>query len=259
MISGIQLKVLIKDLEINRAHVTINHDRRYSYSHALITVNNADRIIEKEVFMGDSVSIYYGYRGQSLTEYLGTILRVMPEKDNVFITVVGLAYPGKKLIKQTWQNETPSAIIKYCLNEIGIEPGRIDEPGCTIETFVASNFTIFHLAVLLRDICHRSYGMDMNGWDLFMDSTGRMNWGDFVEDIADIPVLETGKEMVTHNPSGFGNLDSFVEAFMIPWFKDSMNFKLIDESRGVNQVYRAFAVEHEVSEKVRTRIGYEIK
>jgi len=257
MISGIQLKIFIRDLEINRAHVSIRYDRRSSYSNALVTVNNADRSAETEINTGDDVSIYYGYRGKKLSEYIGNVLRVYPEKDQVVISIVGQEYPGKRLIKQTWLNETPSAIIQYCLNEIGMKVGRVDEPGCMLDKFVSSNYTVYHIAFLLKDICKRSYGMNMNGWNLFMDSNGAINWGNFVESIDEIPVLETGVEMVVHNPTGSkGYLGNYVEALLIPWFKDSMEFRLIDDSRGIDKVCRAVTVEHEITEKTRTRIGY---
>jgi len=257
MISGIQLKIFIRELEITRAHVSIRYDRRSSFSVAMITVNNVDRNVASEINMCDDISIYYGYRGQALTEYTGNVLRVLPEKDQITIVVVGKEFPGRKTIKQVWLNETPSAIIQYCLNEVGMEMGRIDEPGCMLEKFVSSGFTIFHIASLLKDICSRSYGMDMRGWDLFMDASGKMNWGCFAEEVDAIPVLETGVEMIVHNPSGAtGYLENYVEAFLIPWFKDSMEFRLIDDSRGIDSVYRAVSVSHEISDKARTRIGY---
>ena len=259
MISGIQLTVQIGDYEFTRSHVFIRYDRRDFISTANIILSDADRSAESKIEEGQEVSILFGFRSGDHGRFKGIVWKKRIDKDCVEITVIGMENPGRKKIKQTWINETPESIISYSLADAGFSIGRIDSTGCTFEKFVSSNHTIVDIARICASVCYRSYGVNMSRWDLWMDGEGKVNWGNFSNPANELPVIETGKGLIEHKPSQMKCFDSLVFSFLMPDFMHSMDFQLIDRSRGIDAVYRALMVEHELTDKARTVIGYDSK
>jgi len=257
MISGINLNAVVGNFEIQRLHAKLNYDRKKIFSTAEIKISDIDRSLENIIKKEDDAILYYGFRNGVQSSFKGTVSSIAVESDSIVLHIIGKEklFQTTKII-QTWLNETPESIIKYAISNAGLEVGRIDSTGCVFPKFISSNFNVWEIAWLCRYQCEKTYNIKMDDWDLWLDSCGKVNWGDFSETIEKIPVIETSKGLINHQPANVGYQQKIVESFLLPGFIHSMDFRLIDDSREINKVYRAISVEHEISSHARTKISY---
>jgi hypothetical protein len=95
----------------------------------------------------------------------------------------------------------------------------------------------------------------MSRWALWLGDDG-VNWGDFDEP-GQVPVVATGAGLIRHLPGGGAYGRSVVVTFLIPYFAANMAFRLRDQRRGVDSLFRAQTVIHSITpDMARTCIEY---
>ena len=260
MIDGLGINIRIGDFEVIRTPgVRIESERHSALTRMGIVLPDADRMLFKSISKGDAVEISMGYRDEEPALWSGTVSHLKPgnTKDQIHVAVVGPELPlVKTKVIQSWENESPEAIIKWAIGQAGLQVGQIDSPGCVFPRFSAANITIWDLSALCERTCQNSFNIDMSRWALWVDNDGKVNWGDF-DAAGDIHVIETGAGLIRHTPSDALNNHSVIETFLKPGLRHSMTFKLNDSIRGVSGSYRALRVLHKMqNNRIRTFIGY---
>jgi hypothetical protein len=206
------------------------------------------------------VYIRFGYRDQEPGTWTGSVelAKTGKTKDQFEISAVGTELPlTTHRVKQSWENETPEAIIRWAVNSAGLQLGRIDSPGVTFPRFSAANIPVWQVVKQCSRTCAQSFGLDMSKWALWNGSNG-VNWGDFDEESTQIPVVATAAGLIEHRPAdGKNAMLGQVTTFLLPNFRDSMVFRLTDTRRGVDEYLRALEVSHVITpSSARTIIAY---
>ena len=259
MISGVRTHIFIDGIEIIRApHVCIESERDLPLSLAEVTLPDPQGEYFKSIKIGGDVDIRLGYRNEEPAVWKGTVLSRRPgTNDQVLINAVGEDLPlSVTHITQSWENETPEAIIKWAIGEAGMGVGRIDSPGVVFPRFTASCIPVWQVARQCAHTCQKAFGIDMSKWALWMGKDGNINWGDFDEQ-GDVPEIETGAGLIKHSPDNGTRALNMVETFLIAGLRHSLKFRLVDTRRGIDNEFRALRVKHEIKDRsVRTFIWY---
>lgn len=257
--AGIRTHIFIGSLEILRTPRTwVEFKRHAPLSRAGITLPDPKGEYSRKIAQNDSVEIRLGYRDQEPDIWRGKVKWVNQiNKDQIEIGAVGLEYPlSETKITESWENETPEAIVKYVIGKTGLLVGTIYPTGVVLPRFVASNIPVWQVARQVEHTCQKAFGMDMSGWALWMDKDGNVNWGDFIKS-GDIPVIATGNGLIKHLPATDSFPFNMVETFLIAGFRASRKFRLKDTKRGIDAELRALTARHEVTpNSVRTFIQY---
>jgi len=261
-INGLNLHITVGDLEVYRApHWWIESIRHYPLGRAGITLPDPARSLYKSVAIGDRVSIATGYRDQPMTAWNGTVSAIGPgaTDDQLEIRAIDAAVPlTTTLVTQSWENETPEAIVAWAVRTAGLTPGRIDPTGVVIPRTVASGIPVWQLCNQLKETCRRAFGLNMERWSLWLGSVG-VNWGDFDESAATVEI-RTGANLISHNPTDWRSGMSRIETWLLPALSHSCRFQLRDERRGIDTEHRAIRVRHEgTPERIRTFIWYGVE
>lgn len=257
--SGIRTHIIIKDYEVLRCpYVRIKSGRLYPLSSADIILNDADRKVSTTIKKGDNALIKFSYRDQEATDWMGTVTSILPgnTKDQTLLVCTGIELPlSTTCITESWENETPEAIVKYSLETAGFKINRIDSPGINFDRFVASNIPVWQVVKQAAYTCEKSYNINMQKWALWIGKDGA-NWGDFDES-CNIPIIQTGHGLIKHMRANGKYNYSIIETFLMPDFKSSMIFRIIDKYRKVKEYNRALHVCHSITDtKARTHIVY---
>ena len=260
-ITGIRTHIFIGKLEIFRCpECSIHYSRHSHLSWAEILLPDPGGNLFRTFKANDPVVIRMGYRDRVPDEWTGTISKLAPpnNRDQILVKAVGMERPlSDTRIVQSWENETPEAIVTWAIGQSGLGAGKIDATGVTFPRFVASNIPVWQLARQCEHTCLKAFGLNMNGWALWMDSNEKVNWCSSDEQ-ADIPVIETGSTLIRHLPAtGLQTGLNLVETFLMPGFKRCMKFRLRDKIRGIDQIFSSLAVRHAIKPtSVRTFIKY---
>jgi hypothetical protein len=259
MITGLRTHIFIGSIEVLRAPGVFMHfERHVPLSRVGITLPDPAGELYKEINNGDNVEVRLGYRDEDPDIWTGSVSYKRPgTRDQIVVNAVGEELPlSTTFITQSWENETPEAIIKWAIGQAGMEAGAIDSPGVVFPRFVAACAPVWQVACQCAHTCQKAFGIDMSKWALWMGADGKIYWGDFDEP-GDTPVIETGAGLIKHSPDG-GDLSwSTVETFLTAGFRHSMKFRLVDTRRDIDDEFRALQVRHEVKERsVRTFIRY---
>jgi len=260
-ITGIRTHIFIGNLEIFRCpECSIHYSRHSHLSCVEILLSDPGGNLFKTFKASDPVIIRIGYRDQVPDEWTGTISKIAPpnKRDQILVKAVGMERPlSDTRIIQSWENETPEAIVTWAIGQAGLDVGKIDSPGVIFPRFIASNIPVWQLARQCEHTCRKAFALDMRGWALWMGSDGIVNWCRSDEDV-DIPVIETGSTLIRHLPAtGLQTGLSLVETFLMPGFKRCMKFRLKDNARGIDQIFSSLAVRHVIKPaSVRTFIKY---
>lgn len=255
--TGIRTHIFIGNLEILRTpRVCLYFERHKPLSRACIALPNARGDVG--ITLDDPVEIRLGYKDKEPAVWRGQVAHINTvNKDQIDVGVVGLEVPlAKTRITETYENETPEAIVKNVINQTGLAAGQIYSTGVVIPRFIASNIPVWQVVRQVEYTCQKAFGLDMSGWGLWMGSDGLVNWGNFDES-AEIPVIATGDKLIRHLPANDSFSLNTVETFLLPGFRASQKFRLKDTKRGIDAEFRALAVEHKVtSRSMRTVIQY---
>lgn len=213
----------------------------------------------RRISVGAAVSLVMGYRNGAPATWTGTVEWLRPgTEDQLELGLVGPEKAFSARFTSAWIDEVPEAILRWALDRAGITVGRLDSPGMVLPRFSVANETLWALSEKLELTCQRAFGLDASAWSLWMDAQGRAQWGDFDDPNQDsILVVATGNNLIAHNPATDASGLSEVETWLLPGLMHSQVFRLVDTRRGVNDVFRALAVRHEVDEgRARTIIQY---
>jgi len=255
IIKGIITHIKVGKYELIRSpKLKILAGRYAPFSCVEVTVSDPKAMLGN-INKNDEINILYGHKGGLQNTWAGSVRSVCTNKDQSIIYAVGNEKLLSCQITQSWNNETPEAILTYAANFSGININKIDSPGCVFQHFVASNISIWELAKQLEYTCRESFNIDMENWVIWLGQNG-LNWGNFIE-AADIPVISSGKNLIEHKADNDDFGFNYVETFLLPCFWHSMIFRLVDVKRKIDARYQAIRVNHEISnKKVRTFIWY---
>lgn len=213
----------------------------------------------KSVAVPAALEIAYGYRGQESAFWSGQAIstRLYPAADLIEFRAVDQSSPlATTTITQSWENESPEAIVTWAIRQAGFTPGRIGVTGLVLPRFVASAIPVWQVAEQAAATCQRAFDLDMSRWALWLGLDGRVNWGDFDEP-GPVPEIATGAGLIKHSPDlSIAGLHR-VETFLLPGLMHSQLFRLRDSKRGIDATFRALRVSHRgTPDQVRTFIWY---
>lgn len=260
-IDGIVIRASVAGREYLRLpRLWLSSVRHAPLTRAGLTLPDPDGGEIRRIASGDAVSLVFGYRNGSPATWTGTVEWVRPgTEDQVELGLVGAekVFAATRLT-QAWRDEAPEAILRWALTRAGIPAGRIDSPGVVLPRFAVSNETVWALAEKLELSCQRAFGLDFDAWCLWMDGDGEAQWGDFDDPgQSTVFTVATGNNLIAHTPATDAAGLSEVETWLIPGLRHTQQFRLMDTRRGVNAVFRALDVRHEVdSGRARTFIRY---
>lgn len=259
-LSGIRAHVFIGGVEVLRTPgVWVESARHRPVGRAGVTLPDPDGAVFRSVAKGDAVEIRMGYRDETPAVWQGAVAwrRRGATGDQVEIGAVGPDVPLSTVrIVQAWSDEAPEAIVRWAVQRTGLPAGRIDSPGCTLPRFVASDIPVWQVARQCAQSCDRGFGIDMRAWALWMGADGAVNWGDFDEP-GEVPVIATADMLIAHTPAEDATSLHRVETFLLPGLRHSQVFRLRDRRRGIDALFRALLVRHELMEtRARTYISY---
>lgn len=260
-ITGIRTHIFIGGTEVYQCpRAWIESVRHRPLSRAGITLPDALGEWYRSISPGTAVEIRLGYRDQAPATWQGTVAWVKHghTKDQITVGAVGVERPlCETLILQSWEDETPEAILKWAIGQAGLTAGRIDSPHVTFPRFVASDIPVWQVARQCAHTCRRAYDLEkMRRWAFWMGADGEVNWGDFDEPGV-TPVIATAAGLIRHKPASDALGLNEVETFLLPAFRHSMLFRLVDSRRGIDDTFRALVVRHSIRpHAVRTFIRY---
>lgn len=262
-INGIRTHIIVGNIEILRCpHLMIESVRRNPLPRFEVTLPDPKGDISRTIKLGEAMNIGLGYRDKAPAIWNGTVKAVRPgNKDQIIISGVGRDDELLKLttICQSWENETPEAIVKYAAAQTGLPLARIDSPGVHFPRFVSSTIPVWQLARQAAETCQRGFDLDMSAWKMWLGPDG-IHWGDHDQPSRIGPIIETGAGLIKHSPANDPDALSQVETFLLPDLMHSRAFILIDNKRGINDRFRALEVRHIVKEtSARTHIRYGVE
>lgn len=257
--SGVRIDITIGRNEVLRSPRWYIQSERGKYlGRAGITLPDPERELWKSIQKGDAVEICLGYRNHDPVFWQGTVAGCGPgeTKDQVEIIAIDSALPlTTTYIVQSWENETPEAIVKWAIGQSGLQVGQIDVIGMVLPRFVASNIPVWQVARQAEYSCYKAFGIDMSDWAFWLGANG-VNWGNFDEP-GDIALIATGGGLIDHVPADGPGALSKVETFLLPDLMHSRRIHLQDDYRGIDGTFRALRVRHEgTPDRVRTCIWY---
>jgi hypothetical protein len=260
-IAGINIRIRLGGREVQRApRWWIDSERHAPLGRAGVTLPDPGGEIFRGGVLGAALEIRLGYRGRVPATWSGTVTGICPgrTRDQVEIVAVdGAVLLSRVRILQSWENETPEAIIAWSVRQAGLPVGRIDRPGVILPRFAASHVPVWQVARQAAHSCQGAFDLDMRRWALWRGADGAVHWGDFDEPGA-VPAIATGAGLIGHAPVTDASAGlSRVESFLLPDLRHSRLFRLRDVRRGVDGSYRALRVRHEGEpDKARTHIWY---
>ncbi|BCS55203.1 hypothetical protein [Geobacter sp. SVR] len=258
-ISGIRLDITIGDLQVYRAPGWwIDSQRHYPLGRAGITLPDPEGDLYRTIAIGDAVTIRLGYRNQVPAEWTGTVTGRYPgaTADQLEVVATDRSLPlATTRIMQSWENESPEAIVAWAIRQAGLAFGTISSPGVQLPRVSAANIPVWQLVQQLQHSCSQAFGLDMSGWALWMGKAG-VNWGNHDEP-GDVVTIATTDNLIDHRPQDWPRGLSLIEAFLLPDLSHSRRFRLQDDRRGIDALHRAVRVRHEgTPDRCRTYVWY---
>lgn len=261
-ISGVRIDITIGDLEIYRSpRWWIESLRHFPLGRAGITLPDPDGELYQTIKTGDAVTITLGYRNQVPTTWNGTVSSISPGEtyDQVEIRAVDGSLPlAKTLILQSWENETPEAIIKWAIQQAGLQVGKIGETGMILPRASAGNIPVWQLIQQIKQSCREAFDLDMSSWALWLGKDG-INWGDSDEP-GDTVTIASSANLINHKPVDSITGMSQIETYLLADLTHSRLIRLQDDRRSIDKVHRALRVRHEgTPDRVRTFVWYGVE
>jgi hypothetical protein len=258
-IDGINLDITIGDLEVHRApRWWIESLRHFPLGRAGITLPDPDGALYQTIKAGDAVTITAGYRNQAPVTWSGAVSGRYPGEtsDQLHIRAVdGSAPLTNTRIIQSWENETPEALVAWAIRQAGLTVGRIGETGMVIPRASAGTIPVWQLVQQIKGTCREAFGLDMDNWALWLGRDG-VNWGDFNEP-GDTVTIATAANLIKHSPIDCSTGMSMIETYLLADLSHSRLVRLQDDRRGIDAVHRALRTRHEgTPERVRTFVWY---
>lgn len=261
-INGINLDIAIGDLEIYRSpRWWIESLRHFPLGRAGITLPDPAGELYQTIKIGDPVTISLGYRNQVPTTWSGTVSNRYPGEtpDQLEIRATDGSLPlSKTTIKQSWENETPEALIAWAIRQTGLPVGRIGETGMVLPRAAAGTIPVWQLVQQIKQSCRDAFGLDMSKWALWLGKDG-VNWGDFDEP-GDTVTIASDANLIDHQPTDWTTGMGKIETWLLADLSHSRLIRLQDDRRGIDTVHRVLRVRHEgTPDRVRTFAWYGVE
>lgn len=258
-LSGIRVDITVGNLEFHRAPAWwIESLRGYPLGRAGITLPDPSGDLHRAITVGDAVTLEFGYRSAQTVVWSGTVTQVYPgeTRDQLEVRAVDAAQLlTTTRVIQSWENETPEAIVTWAVRQTGLPLGVIEPTGVVIPRFIASNCPVWQLVRQVAQSYCDAFGIEMDGRALWLGRDG-VNWADRDEP-GDVPVIATGAGLIDHEPATAGTAMSWVETWLLADLSHSRLVHLSDDRREIDETFRAHRVRHEgAPERVRTFIWY---
>ncbi|MFH2064991.1 MAG: hypothetical protein ABIK15_07330 [Pseudomonadota bacterium] len=259
-IAALNTEIQIGNYQANRCpRVWIAGTRNAPLTRYGVTLPDPAGDLYRSIRKGDLAAIRIGYRDEGAALWEGTVdwKSRGTTQDQIEVGIAGQDLPfSNTIITQSWENESPEAIVKWAIAQAGMTAGRIDSPGVIFPRFSAPEIPVWQVARQCAYTCLYAFGIDMNGWAFWLGADNKVNWGNFDED-GDMPVIATGAGLIRHLPSETKTGLSEIETFLLADFRHSMRFRLIDERRGMDTEFRALGVLHDIKpDQARTYLRY---
>jgi len=261
-ISGVRVDITIGDLEVFRApHWWVESLRHYPLGRAGITLPDPTGELYLAINTGDPVTISLGYRNQVPTVWSGTVTLRYPGEtsDQLEIRAVdGAKALTATTIQQSWENETPEAIVAWAIRQSGLPVGRIGETGMVLPRVAASRIPVWQLVAQVKNSCRDAFGLDMSRWALWLGRDG-VNWGDFDEP-GDTVQIASSTNLINHDPTDWRSGMGIIESWLLADLTHSRRLNLVDDRRGIDAVHRAQRIRHAgTPDRVRTFAWYGVE
>lgn len=261
-ISGVRVDITIGELEVFRAPSWwIESLRHYPLGRAGITLPDPTGELYQSIKPNDPVSISLGYRNQAPVTWSGTVAIRFPGQtaDQLEIRCIDGSRPLTEIrVKQSWENETPEALIAWAIRQTGLNVGRIGATGMVLPRISAANIPVWQLIRQVKQSCREAFDLDMSKWALWLGKNG-VNWGDFDEP-GDTVSIATAENLIDHEPNDFYSGMGKIETYLLADLYHSRLIRLVDDTRNIDSVHRAIRVRHEgTPDRVRTFAWYGVE
>lgn len=261
-INGIRTHLIIGSIEILRCpRLVIISSRRTPMWTFEITLPDPIGNLFRSVKSDDIAKIAIGYRDKDPVLWTGTVKAVRPgNKDQIVVSGVGHddELLNTTTVCQSWENETPEAIIRYAASLPGLPIAQIDSPGVIFPHFIASTVSMWQLVRQVNETCQHAFDLDMSAWKFWLGPDG-IHWGDH-DQSGTVPTIATGTGLIKHLPADNPAALSEVETFLLPGLMHSRVFGLVDNKRGINDQFRALEVRHMIEDtSARTHLSYGVE
>lgn len=258
-ISGVRISITIGDLDVYRSpRWWIESLRHFPLGRAGITLPDPTGELFRAIKKNDPVTIELGYRNQAATTWSGTVTNIYPGEtaDQLEIRAVDGSKPLSTIaIRQSWENETPEAIVAWAIKQAGLSVGKIGGTGMVLPRASAGNIMVWQLIQQIKESCRTAFDLDMSNWALWLGRDG-VNWGDFDEP-GDTITIASASNLINHQPIDSATGMSMIETYLLADLSHSRLVRLQDDRRGIDAVHRALRVRHEgTPDRVRTFVWY---
>lgn len=258
MIAGMKLHIDVDGSEVTRCpRLVLRSIRHTPLSMADIHVPDPDGSAARMLLPGAPVTITYGYRGGDFASWTGTIQgssRV--KRDQICLHANGKDLPlVTSCVRECYADESSIAIAGHLLGHTGLPVAKVDIPNESIPHFPVSSLPVWEAVRQLMHTLQRSFGHYMRRSALWLGTDG-LYLGD-LDEAGNIPVVETGQNLIKHSPATLKDGFHVVETFLLPGMSHSRLFELKDSRLNVTQQYRALEVRHVLEPKrMRTFLHY---
>ncbi|MCP3922989.1 MAG: hypothetical protein GY714_10425 [Desulfobacterales bacterium] len=256
---GLEFKITVGELEFfDIQKVWVESSRYRPISLAGIVVADTSREVSKQVKKQDIVSIEFGHKEKEKVSWTGVVTKIKPTDkiDEIEICASANLELIKTLVNESYENETPGAIVKNAINKSGLVPGAIEDPGIALKHFTADSIPVWQVAQQCLNTCRLSNNLPLENWALWTGKDEKINFsGDFEK-----PGIEiTFEDYLIRNSLNCGYGRHRIEALLLPELHSSMEFLMNDSLRDFEWLCNALDVRHEiVGPKARTIIDYKV-
>jgi hypothetical protein len=254
---SIGLEAQIGPLKFNRLPKFWLLSRRHApLTLAGVSFPDPDGSLYPYVAKGQAAVISFGYLEADWSIFQGLVESKNQAGGQVEVEIVGL---DRKLLDypiiQSFRNETPENILRWCAGQAGLAVKRIAETGLTLPRFMVSGQNLYEVSQMLKAAARNAFNRDLSSFALWLGADG-LNFGDF-DETGDAPIIETGELLLSHSPTNGPEELNKVESFLIPDLRHSRQFVLTDITGGFYLRQRAQVVRHEINQgAARTYIWY---
>jgi len=211
----------------------------------IVDLQDPDGALYEKIAVETPVDIEMGYRLGLSFQWGGTIRTKEKDADRLRLYCVGLEQVLETEVKQVWLNEQPGKIIQQMVENTGFGVGRLQTTGLTIPRFVVHNKPIWEAERLLQKTMD-TYGVDTTKLALWIGADHLVQWGTHDES-GQIEIV-SGENMIAY-------CQNEVTALLTPNLRASQRVHVV--APGVDKVYRAVRVVHEIGKKSRTFVQVE--
>jgi len=239
-------RVTVGTKNINRIEkLQLIYHRYAPLTSCVATVQDTDGALYKSIQKEYPIIIEMGYRLGVALKWTGTLREYEMNDGKLRLYCVGVDQVFEREISQVWMNETPENIVRQLNTYTGFESGKILQTGITIPKFVVRTQALWQAERMLEKTME-SFGLDTARLAYWIGADSRINWGTHDEP-GEVEIV-SGENLVAYSRNK-------VIATLTPNLRESQRVHVI--APGIDAIYRAERVTHEISYVARTYIYLE--